>query len=373
MKQALDYLYRYYRTTDKILWVVCLISSVFSVVMLMGIASVGYVEERRVQVQIIATVLGIVAMVAASKVDYHLMGDLWRLHYAASYLLVLLTFFVGEARDDDRAWLRIPFVGLTFQPSELLKISFIIAFALHLQKVQSSLNEPRTLAGLAAHAAVPAALITLQGDLGSALIFVFIAAAMVFAAGLDYRYIGAAIGALVLAAPVIWFGLMDEHKRMRVMVVFNPELDKEVVGFQQYWGRIALGSGKLWGKGVFAESHQYVPEMYNDFIFAFIGESLGFMGCLVVVLLLCVLCLRLLGGAARSRDLLGQYICVGIFGMIASQSILNVGMCLSVLPVIGVTLPLFSGGGTSVVTTYLGLGVAMSVYMHNNKNLFLNQ
>lgn len=372
MKRLFDYLRRYYRNTDKVIWLMCLLTSAFSVVMLMGIATSGYVQPRRVLVQIAAVLLGMGVMAVVSKIDYHTMGELWRFHYSLAYLLVLLTFVFGQARDDDQAWLPLPF-GLTFQPSELLKISFIIVFALHLQKVRDSINQPTVLLGVAAHAAVPVLLIMAQGDDGTALVFLCIAAAMVFAAGLDFRYIFGALGAAVLALPIVWFFLMDDNKRMRVMIIFNPELATDTAGYQQYWGRVALGSGKLWGKGVFIGNHQYVPEMYNDFIFAFIGEALGFMGCLTAVVLLTVLCLRILSNGGAAKDLLGQYICVGIFGMLAAQTVLNIGMCLSVLPVIGLTLPLISGGGTSVVTTYLGLGVAMSVYMHSNKNLFINQ
>ena len=163
---------------------------------------------------------------------------------------------------------------------------------------------------------------------------------------------------------------MDEDKRMRIITLFNPDLDPAGSGYQQRLGRIALGSGKLWGKGVFSGNHQYVPEMYNDFIFSFIGEALGLIGCLLVLGVLTALCLRILQVSHRAKDRLGRYICVGVFMMIASQTVMNVGMCLSVLPVIGVTLPLFSGGGTSVVATYLGIGLAMSVSMHNSRRLF---
>ena len=149
------------------------------------------------------------------------------------------------------------------------------------------------------------------------------------------------------ALPVIWYGFLDEDKRMRFITLFNPELDPSGGGYQQRYGRIALGSGKLWGKGIYSGNHQYVPEMYNDFIFSFIGEALGFLGCLAVLGLLAALCLRILRVGNRAKDSLGRYICVGVFTMIASQTVVNVGMCLSVLPVIGVTLPLFSGGGTS--------------------------
>ena len=144
----------------------------------------------------------------------------------------------------------------------------------------------------------------------------------------------------------------------------------ETEAMQQLEGLDSLGSGQIFGIGLFAENHNYVPEMYNDFIFSFIGEALGFIGCLAVLGIISALCLRVLQVGRRAKDRLGRFICVGVFSMIAAQTVMNVGMCLSVLPVIGVTLPLFSGGGTSVVATYLGIGLAMSVSMHNSRKLF---
>ena len=236
--------------------------------------------------------------------------------------------------------------------------------------MEENLNQPGVLIPVLCHAAAPVLLIMLQGDHGSAIVFLFIACGMLFSAGLAWKYILTAGGLTIAALPVIWYGLMDEDKRMRFITLFNPDLDPTGSGYQQRLGRIALGSGKLWGKGIFSGNHQYVPEMYNDFIFSFIGEALGFIGCLAVLGIISALCLRVLQVGRRAKDRLGRFICVGVFSMIAAQTVMNVGMCLSVLPVIGVTLPLFSGGGTSVVATYLGIGLAMSVSMHNSRKLF---
>ena len=370
MKSIWNMVVRYFRQTDKVIWGLCLTASAMSVVLLLGIWNSGYVNLSRPIVQCIAIGLGCGAMFLLSRVDYQTMADLWRLHVPLTYGLVLLTFILGVGRADDMAGIEIPFIGLTFQPSELLKLSFIITFASHLQKVEGSLNQPEVLVPVLCHMALPTVLIMLQGDDGSALIFLCIGCGMLFAAGIGWKYILAAGGAAVAALPVIWYGFLDEDKRMRFITLFNPELDPSGGGYQQRYGRIALGSGKLWGKGIFSGNHQYVPEMYNDFIFSFIGEALGFLGCLAVLGLLAALCLRILRVGNRAKDSLGRYICVGVFTMIASQTVVNVGMCLSVLQAIGVTLPLFSGGGTSVVATYLGVGLAVSVAMHNSKKLF---
>ena len=372
LKKIWNGIVRYYHTTDKFVWMLCLISSAMSVVLLAGIAHSGYVRLDRVVVQAGASLIGFCAMIVISKIDYQFMADTWKLHTALGYFLVLLTFVIGIARDDDRAWLPLIPGVLTIQPSELLKLSFIVTFSLHLQRVKDSINQPSVLALVAAHAALPAGLIMIQGDHGTAVVFVLIACAMVFAAGISMKYILGAAGAVVALLPVIWFGIMDESKRLRIISLFNPDLDPAGIGYQQRYGRIALGSGKLWGKGVFSGNHQYVPEMYNDFIFSFIGEALGLLGCLAVIFILSSMCMRILYTGTRTKDALGHFICVGIFAMIVAQMVMNSGMCLSLLPVIGVTLPLFSGGGTSVVVTYMGMGLYMSVYMHNNRKLFID-
>ena len=207
MKKIWSGVVRYYKLTDKIIWGLCLFSSAFSVLLLAGIWNSGYVQPSRIVVQIIAAGLGCCAMVVISRIDYQTMADLWRFHLPAAYFLVLLTFILGIGRADDMAWLEIPFVGLTFQPSELLKLSFIVTFAYHLQKVEENLNQPGVLIPVLCHAAAPVLLIMLQGDHGSAIVFLFIACGMLFSAGLAWKYILTAGGLTIAALPVIWYGL----------------------------------------------------------------------------------------------------------------------------------------------------------------------
>lgn len=359
------------KNIDKWMVLLCVMLSCISVTALSGIAYSGYVQDRRVIVQMAASALGLVGMLLLSQLDYRILAKLWKIHVPISYGLVLLTFVPGLAvsRDDDQAWLLLP-GGLTVQPAEILKISFILSFAYHLQTVKDDINNPRTLLALCVHGAVPTVLVLLQGDGGTAMVFLAIFLGMIFSAGLDWKFIAAGGGAALVATPLVWNFLMDEHKRMRVLTTYNHALDPNGVGLQQRYGRRALGSGQLWGKGIFSGKHQYVPEMYNDFIFTFIGEAMGFIGCLVVLLLLGSLTLRILHTSHQSKDALGKFICVGAFSMMAFQIVMNVGMCLSILPVVGLTLPLISGGGTSVVITYGGLGLVMSVYANNKQNLF---
>ena len=327
---------------------------------------------RLVYTQLLAAGIGLLGAVILSKMDYHTIAKLWKLHVPLAYTLVLMTFLFGTGRDgvDDQAWLPIPFIGGTIQPSEFLKISFIVAFALHLSEVQNEINNPKVLATLVAHGAAPILLVMLQGDHGTALVFLVIFAAMLFVAGIHWKYIFMAAGSAVALLPIVWFFIMDEDKRMRVRVMLNPALDPQNTGWQQLTGRIAIGSGRMWGVGIFADKHQYVPEIYNDFIFSFIGEALGFVGTLVVIFLLCGICGKALLTGGLAGDYLGRYICVGVFAMMAFQVVVNIGMNIGLMPVVGITLPFFSSGGSSLLSNYLAMGLVLSVYMGSKPNLF---
>jgi len=287
--------------------------------------------------------------------------------------LVGLTFFIGYAPvgTDDKAWLRLP-GNMSFQPSELLKIAFVITFAKHVGAVESKINTFRNLFLLCIHGAIPVVLIHIQGDDGTALVMAVMFVAMMFAAGVKLRYFAAFFGVLVAAIPVIWFGLLDEMQKNRFLILFNPEADLYGDGWQQWRARLALANGGFWGqgymKGEIVQSNQ-LPKGYNDFIFASAGEELGMLGLLAIILLLGAICVRLLIISHRAKDKAGAVICVGIFGMLAAQSIINIGMCISLLPVVGVTLPLFSAGGTSVMTTFMSIGLAANVYMHRSNRV----
>ena len=340
----------------------------FSILLLSGLYHTGFASSRNIVVQSAAVFIGLVGVLILSHIDYETIARLWKLYLPLCYGLVLATFVVGAARGDDQAWITIG--GFSLQPSELLKVAFILAFGLHLSKVEGQVNEPRQLALLCIHGGLPVLLIHFQGDDGSALMIGLIFVSMLFAAGLSWRYIVAAIGTVAVLSPVIWFFIMNEDQRSRFLIMFDPMSDPQGKGLQQLNGLMAIGSGQLRGVGLFSGEHVYVPEIRNDFIFSFVGNSLGFLGCLLVIALLTALCARLLYNAFHARDALGRYICVGAFAMVAFQSIFNIGMCLCVLPVIGITLPFLSSGGTSVVALYAAMGLVVSVKMNSSGKMF---
>lgn len=378
MKNFREMIKKYFAAVDKWLLFCCISISTIGILCQYTLvnsnqASILNIGNRVALVQVIASLLGISAAIIMSNIDYHFMAKLWKLYVPSSLFLVILTFFIGMQVDesiDDKAWLRLPF-GLTFQPSELLKICFILSFAYHLSKVKNELNKPTNVALLCVHGAIPVLLIHLQGDDGTALIFGFIFLTMIFAAGLSWKYIIAAIPVLAAAIPIAWQYFLTDDQRTRFLAVYFTEYaDPLGADYQQRLSRISIGLGQLQGEGLFQEDYWYVPKMHNDFVFSFICQALGFVGALLVLSLLFGICFRAIYDAKIALDPLGAYICYGVFAMFFFQCIINIGMCISVLPVIGITLPLLSAGGTSISITYLGIGLLLSVHVHRRRNLF---
>ncbi len=364
---------RYLTDTDRLLWFFYLVASVYGCLIIFGVTySTGQYYPRNIIVQTVATAGGILSAIILSKFDYLELAKLWKLYVPAALGLNLLTFFIGTSRPgaDDRAWIQLPFG--TIQPSEFLKIAFILSFAYHLYKVSDAIGDLKSILLLGCHAAIPVGMVHLQGDDGTALVFLVIAFFMITIAGLPSRYLIFAILAAVIALPLLFWGVMNYDQRMRILVLFDRTLDPQGVGYQQNMSEISIGSGQMWGQGLSLGHYETLPEIQNDFIFAFIGETLGFVGCLMVLLILGLICIRIIMVSYRSKDELGSLICIGVCAMILAQTVINIGMCLRLLPVIGITLPFFSSGGSSALSLYLALGLVLSVYSHRRTSLFLD-
>ncbi len=364
----------YFIFSDKVMLCFCILTSAFGVFMVYKCTTYFFDTMSYTVTQLIASLLGLSFAALISTIDYRALARLWKVHATIAVFLVMLTFFFGLKRTgaDDRAWLEIPFTSLSFQPSEILKLSFILTFSLHLEAVGDKINNFSQVLMLCIHGAIPTLLIVMQGDDGSALIFLFIFVFMMFAAGLSWKYIIPPLAALPAIIFVLWNYIMTPDQKARFEVVFNPEAYPLTVGVQPKQGKIALGSGMFFGKG-FDGNLRKVPAVQSDYIFAYIGETLGFLGCLLVLALLGGICFRAIYNSMKSDDDLGKYICIGVFAMLASQTVINLGMVLALLPVIGVTLPFFSAGGTSVAVTYVGIGLVLSVAFHNRRRNQVNR
>ncbi len=365
------------RETDKILLSICLFTSFFGAAIVLS-ATRFTGTSRAFFVQLLGILIGFIAAVFISKItSYDRFVKAWPVFAAVAVGLVVLTFFIGYAPEgtDDKAWIKLP-AGMSFQPSELLKIAFAITFAKHVSSIEGKENSFKNILLLCIHGAFPVLLIHFQGDDGTALILAIMFAVMMFASGIKLRYFVIALLALAVAAPILWVGFLSEDQKSRFEILFNLEADLYGKGWQQWRARTAMANGGFFGQGYmqgeFVQGNK-LPKGYNDFIFASAGEELGMLGLIAIMGLLMAICVRILIVAHKSKNKAGKIICSGIFAMIAAQCIINIGMCTCLLPVIGITLPFFSAGGTSVVATFLGIGLVNNVYMHRaNRVMYLH-
>lgn len=329
----------------------------------------GKIISSDVRSMIVSVLLGVIIAIVVSNIDYEIISKLWPIIAAGCAALMVYTFFFGvapSARQDAKSWIDLKI--FYFQPSELLKVGFIISFSYHLDLVRDKINKIKTIIPLVIHGAVPIGLVMMTGDAGSALIFLVMFIGMLFFARVNIGYFVAGICAIIVSFTVAWkVGIINGIQRQRIVALFYPN-DFADVMYQQTNGKIALGSGGLLGQGYLKGSMTQsgaVPENQNDMILSVAGEELGFIGALFVVLILGFLVLRVLKTAMSARDNVGYLMCSGISVMLFAQMLVNIGMELSLLPCIGITLPLFSAGGSSSLCIYLALGIALSVYRYS--------
>lgn len=366
---------RYLRRIDVVLIMLCVLCSALSVVALVSLGYTQLGSNNKASVQLMASLLGLMLAVVSSTVDYRALAHAWPLHATVAWGLVLPTLFLHNVRagfvtigydaggTSNYSWYRVG--GMTFQPAELAKISFILTLALHLSRVRGRVNHPRHLLALLAHIALPVLAIHQQGDDGTALVFLGIGLVMLYAGGLSHWLVGGvALAGVLGGGAVLAFkpNLLKGYQFRRILAIFHPD-DPALadVTYQQNKGAMAIGTGGLWGQGLFDSEPIFVPNAWNDFLFAYLAHVAGFVAAAAVVVLLLGVCLRTLRAARQSRDTLGELICTGVFGALLVQCVINLGMNLQMLPVIGVTLPFFSAGGSSVVMIYLCIGLVLSV------------
>lgn len=380
---------KFFTKSDMILWFFTISATVFSLLLINSMqraSSYSYMTP-----QILALLVGYLAAIVLTVIDYERITKLWWLLGIAAVGLLMLVFIFGRnvTGTDDTAWITLP-GGISFQPSEIVKVFFIITFSKHLSLLKDN-DMLHSLAGvlsLLIHTAIPVVIIHMQGDDGTVLIFIFMFLIMSFVGGVQLRYFLIMLLLLAAGIPIIWTYFMNEEHKNRFTAIFDIDGNAmKNYGWQQYQGKVSVASGGLRGTGLgngARVASGIVPEQENDFIFTVAGEELGFIGCLLLITILLALCVKLILIAMQARDYQGRMICIGVFSMIGVQTVINIGMVLGLLPVIGITLPFFSSGGTSLLAVLAGIGLAQSVKYHkdvsdapegrlrNNKYKYLN-
>lgn len=362
---------KFFYRTDWVLLGLCLAASIFGIVMIAS-ASNYHGASTYVSKQIIALVIGLILFVVLSFLDIEILAEHQTLLviFSAVFLAMLYPFGV-EGDTGNRSWMSIPGMPFMIQPAEYCKIIYIIVCARIMTIYQEHINSLPCVLRLGFVSAVFMGLIVvISKDAGVALIYVFTLIIMALAGGFSFIWFAAAGAGLAVIVPILWnSSLVREDQKNRVMVLFDESIDPlgTTARYQASRSINAISGGGLTGQGLFQGTQIQsgnVPAQHTDFIFAAIGEELGYAGCALCIGLLVAIILRILYVGAHSQSYFYRQVCVGIAGTLMFQIIINIGMCLGVAPVIGLTLPFFSYGGSSMMSLFIAMGVISSVRMH---------
>ena len=360
----------YLKNTDLYLAVIAFICSGYGMALIYS-ATLNPVSikddgsTKNLYVQGAAILIGFGAFVLMSLIDLEGLRNRWKNFVIVNICLQLLLFTpLGMEVNGQRAWLNLGVTSL--QPGELGKLIFIFTMAAHISEVGEYISELRGLAVIALHTLIMmAAVVVSSGDTGMAIQYRMSAVIMLFSAGLPLKWLGIAAGVGIASVPILWNYVLKDYQKTRILVLFDPSIDVEQ-SRQATYGKIAIGSGQFagqgWTNGTMTQM-QYVPENQTDYIFSVAGEELGFLGCIAIILLLSLLIARLFYVSYRASTPFSSLLAVGVAGMFLFQTFMNIFMNVGLLPVIGLTLPFFSYGGTSVLTMYAALGIAAGVRM----------
>jgi len=369
MRNFLRGILKFLREADIVLLVLGLISATYGILVISSVMKrVGMGE---VYIQIGALLIGIVLYVLFSYIDIDIIADKYGilLIFSLLFLMTLQFWGVGKTEVGNRAWLR--FFGIGIQPAEVVKVTFVIIIA----RMVVNYRERKTLNTffslfqiILVSGVIFGMIIFVSSDLGSALVYLFILASMLFIGGVKLRWFALSGAVIAAASPLIWNNLSD-YQRNRILAPFIPDQidpDRQGVLWQSSQSVKAIAAGGFTGQGLGSGKMTQaglIPAQETDFIFSAVGEELGFIGCMVIVLLLVILIARCVYVGIKSNNLIGLLVCAGLAAMYIAQAIENIGMCLGLFPVIGITLPLFSYGGSSLVTCFAALGIVSGIKM----------
>jgi len=349
---------------DKILLLLGIAAAAAGLVLVYS-ATASFSSRSAFYTQCISAGIGVIVFLAASFIDMERFRRFWPLIALVNVGLQVLPLFFGASEGSNRGWIR--FWGVGLQPAELGKLLFILSFSAHLYAVREDNSSALSVIGLVAHWGLTAGLVVVcSRDDGMALAYVFIGLFLCFVAGIRYRWFVLAAATVAVAAPYAWRYLLDRYQKLRILVIFDPTLDPDKA-YQANQTRKAIGSGLFSGSG-FMEGRltqrSLIPTKHTDAIFAVAGEEFGFIGAFAVMLVLALIILRCAHTSARTQGKVSSLVCAGMAGMLIFQTVLNIGMNIGVLPVIGLTLPFISYGGSSLVTMFAALGIVAGARHH---------
>ncbi len=371
MHRFIEELKDFSKKADWVLLIMCLVTAGFGLIVIASATQAPKFEgtgPRYIIIQLVAIALGVFLFAVVSAIDVDFISEhRMALMLFNVFLLLLLIPFGTDNGSGNRSWLHFPGFPVNIQPAEICKITYILIMASVMASHQNNISGIPSVMHMVLHLGLLVGLnMVLSSDAGVSLIFVFIFIGMAFGGGVSLWWFALAIGAIAAAIPVVW-PLLGEYQRERILVLINPEFDKMGTG-ARYHSKINLQSltgGGLTGQGLFNGNRTQGGNLFaqhTDYIFSSIGEELGFFGCVIVMLLELAIIARCVYVGVRCQDYMRRQICYGAASALMFQVMINVGMCIGVMPVIGLTLPLISYGGSSVVTIFAMLGLVSGAY-----------
>ena len=348
---------------DTPLFCACIILAVIGLILVLS-ASMSYGSYKIIIIQTVAFLAGVFACLVIAFWDYEFLSTKWLYILGMNVFLLVLVLIIGIGGEEvgGNSWIDLGIIK--FQPAEVVKIGYIICFAVQLDYCKDDINNPKNLLLYILHFALIVGLIMLQPDFGTAMVFLVIFAGMLFVAKISYKYIIGAAVAGIVAVPLMWFFFLGEYQKDRIRVFLNPELDPLRSGYQVIQSKLAVGSGELVGKGLFngiQTQMGFLPAKHTDFIFSVAGEELGFIGVVIIILLIVFIICRCFYIAYNAKNPLGTFIATGIGMMLLAQSFENICMTIGLMPVTGITLPFLSYGGSSLLTTFMAIGIVLNI------------
>ncbi len=346
---------------------------------LIGILAIGSAKESVQDKQIMGMALGLILMIALSLFDYSLLLRANWIFYILNMILLTLVIVMGDEAGGAQRWIDLKFIR--FQPSETAKIFLILFFAQFIMKYRDQLNTIKILAASVAFFLPPWLLIYKQPDLSTSIMVLVLFAVILFIGGLSYKIVGG-VFAVVIPLTVIFFSivlqpdqtLIEPYQQTRILAWLHPEEYSNSQGYQQANSMMAIGSGMLTGKGLnnnviaSVKNGNFIPEPQTDFIFAVIGEEMGFIGAAACIVLAFVIALQCVMAAKHAKDMAGMIICAGVATMIGCQSFLNISVATGLMPNTGIPLPFVSYGLTSLLSSYMGIGLVLNVRLQGKNN-----
>ena len=372
-KHRLDF--KKIRDIDKLLLISTIVLILFGIlnIYLCTKGDYGFLYAKK---QFIWMIISLVALYIFISIDYRVFYNYVPIFYWASIVLLLITRFAGTVVNGARGWLK--FGPISLQPSEIAKVAMIMMLGKMLEEMDNDINNFKNLVKLSIYAGIPMIFIIIQPDMGMTMVCFFIVLGIFFVAGLDRRIFIGGFAALIVVVAIVWnVGLIQDYQKARITSFLHPEANATTTGYHLSQSLISIGSGgvvgdrpSLYNDGTSGYAAQHVPEVQTDFIFAAIAEQWGFIGVVLLLIVYGIAITRMINIARTAKDTFGSVICIGIVAYFLFAIFQNIGMTIGLMPITGITLPLISYGGSSMLSIVMTIGLVLNIGMRRKKIRF---